>query len=174
MKEVLKERKELLPLIIGTDIDDLSFEKAGKALYDIAVFRSMPQVYLNKYFQQKTINGDTKYELDQAIKNLVQFKKNNFLLDLPPVKKVDMIFCRNVIIYFTPAAKEKLMNVFYNTLSDHGWLVLGKSEVLFTTKMQQLFYLYDAEERIYRKERRKTQVKVDVERRKNWWLGYDK
>jgi hypothetical protein len=64
------------------------------------------------------------------------------------------------------------MDIFHRTLAPNGHLVLGKSEVLFTTKMQQRFYLYNVEERIYRKERRVAMVRVDVERRKNWWIGY--
>jgi chemotaxis protein methyltransferase CheR len=174
LKEILKEHKSLLPYIIGTDIDQQSFIKAERAVYDISAFRSMPIDYLSKYFEQAIENGATRYKLDQSIKAMVQFQKNNFLLDAPPVKNVDIILCRNVIIYFTAAAKEKLMNVFFETLTDHGWLVLGKSEVLFTAKMQQRFYLYNVEERIYRKERRRVQLKFDVERRKNWWPGYVK
>ncbi|OGS25294.1 MAG: hypothetical protein A2297_04000 [Elusimicrobia bacterium RIFOXYB2_FULL_48_7] len=174
IKELLNDRKDLLPLIIGTDIDEQSFVKSDKAAYDINAFRSMPQEYLHKYFKAVTVGSSKKYELDPSIHNLVKFQKNNFLIDPPPVKNVDVIFCRNVIIYFTPAAKEKLMNVFYETLADHGWLILGKSEVLFTAKMQERFYLYNVEERIYRKERRKSQIKVDIDRRKNWWIGYVK
>lgn len=174
LREILEAHKWLHPLIIGTDIDEQSFAKASKAVYDIGVFRSMPIEYFKKYFEQLLENGVVKYELDRSIKSMVQFQKNNFLLDAPPIKKPDMIFCRNVIIYFKPEAKEKLMNMFYENLTDHGWLVLGKSEVLFTAKMQQRFYIYNVGERIYRKERRKIQAKFNVERRKNWWPGYVK
>jgi chemotaxis protein methyltransferase CheR len=172
LRELLKDHKAPHPLIIGTDIDQQSFVRADKAVYEIGAFRSMPIQYLTSYFEQFIENGSAKYRLNQSIKAMVQFQKNNFLLDAPPAKNVDIIFCRNVIIYFTAAAKEKLMNVFYETLTDHGWLVLGKSEVLYTTKMQQKFYLYNVEERVYRKERRKSQLAFDVERRKNWWAGY--
>lgn len=174
LKEALGARKDILPLITATDIDDLSLTKAQNAVYDITTFKSMPQEYFSKYFKPLTIKNAEKYELDASVKALVQFKRNNFLVDAPPLKNADMIFCRNVIIYFTPASKDKLMASFYDSLSNNGWLVLGKSEVLFTTKMQQRFYLYNVEERIYRKEQRKVQLKVDVERRKNWWLGYNK
>ncbi len=174
LREALGERKDIVPSIIGTDIDELSLSKANEAVYDINAFKSMPQEYFKKYFKPVTIKGAEKYTLDSSVKPIVQFRRSNFLSDAPPLKNADMIFCRNVIIYFTPAAKDKLMNAFYQTLSDCGCLVLGKSEVLFTTKMQQRFYLYNVEERIYRKERRKNQVKVDIERRKNWWIGYPK
>jgi chemotaxis protein methyltransferase CheR len=173
-KEALRGREDIIPVILGTDIDEFSLAKAEKAVYDINVFKSMPQEYFKKYFKPVTVKNTEKYELAASVKSLVQFKHNNFLLDLPPAKSIDMIFCRNVIIYFTPAAKDKLMNTFCESLSDNGWLVLGKSEVLFTIKIQHRFYLYNVEERIYQKERRKAQLKFDVERRKNWWIGYDK
>lgn len=174
LKEVLKDKKTPVPLIIGTDIDEQSLDKSAKAIYDINVFKTMPQEYLLKYFKQVTVKDDIKYEVDPSVRAMARFVRNNFLLDPPPIRSADVIFCRNVIIYFTPAAKEKLMNVFYDTLPEHGWLVLGKSEVLFTAKMQQRFYLYNVEERIYRKERRKKQLKIDVERRNSWWPGYVK
>ena len=174
LREALGGRKDIFPVVTATDIDQFSLEKAQNAVYDMSAFKSMPQEYLSRYFKPVLVKNLEKYELDPSAKALVQFKRNNFLVDPPPVKNADVVFCRNVIIYFTPAAKDKLMSAFYETLSENGWLVLGKSEVLFTIKMQQRFYLYNVEERIYKKERRKIQVPVNAERRKNWWLGYNK
>lgn len=151
-KEVLAGR-QIMPRIIASDIDELSLKRAQAGMYDLAAFKTMPQQYLSKYFKQITPDTGTnsKYEIDPQIKASVQFVQNNFLADPPPVRECDMIFCRNVIIYFTPAAKEKLMNVFHNTLLPAGWLIIGKSEVLFTLKSNELFHLYNSAERVYRK-----------------------
>ncbi|MFH1768755.1 MAG: protein-glutamate O-methyltransferase CheR [Candidatus Omnitrophota bacterium] len=174
LKEALKDRRDILPVIYATDIDSLSLTKAKNAVYDISVFKSIPQEYFIKYFKQVIVKEKVAYELDPSIKSLVSFRTHNFLDDPPPAKIMDVIICRNVIIYFTQEAKDKLMSLFYENLTDHGWLVLGKSEVIFTIKMQRHFYLYNVEERVYRKERRKEQVKIEVEKRINWWPGYIK
>lgn len=151
-KEVLAGT-QVVPRIVASDIDELSLQRAKAGVYDRAAFKTMPQQYLLKYFKQiKNDNSDSyKYEIDPAVKSSVQFVQNNFLADPPPLHECDMIFCRNVIIYFTSSAKEKLMNIFYNTLLPTGWLIIGKSEVLFTLKSNELFTLYNSEERIYRK-----------------------
>jgi len=163
------------PKIIATDIDDISLKKAETGVYSFAAFTSTPSEYLVKYFHQiPPQKNEIRYEIDDSIKKFVEFRRHNFFKEPPPYSDFDMIFCRNVIIYFTPPAKDTLIRIFYDSLKEHGWLVIGKSEILFTIKAGYNFYIYDAQERIYRKERRREQRKVSThnEKRVNWWQGY--
>lgn len=170
----LIENKGIRPAITATDIDALSLKRAKEAVYSPQAFETMPQEYLQKYFKQTLVNGKAKYELSPAVRPYVQFVNHNFLSEAPPARNFDMVFCRNVVIYFTTEAKDKLMQTFADALTEHGWLTLGKSEVLFSARTQHLFYLFNNDDRIYRRERRTTPGKIDVERRKNWWYGYVK
>ncbi len=159
--------------IMATDIDVLSLEKAKRGIYDMAAFPTTPKEFLVKYFHQvKDERGQLKYEIDPSVKKYVEFRIENFFRDAPPVSNADLIICRNVIIYFTPEAKDKLLSIFSRSLADHGFLILGKSEVLFTTKSQHKFYLYNTIERVYRKERREEREEISDDRRRNWWHGY--
>jgi chemotaxis methyl-accepting protein methylase len=168
-KELLKNYSALKVEINATDIDETSIIKAKSGIYDAHALEDMPKEYVERYFNN--VEGDV-FKLDPSIKQMVNFGKHNFFNDPPPVKNLDMIFCRNVIIYFTPDSKGKLVSTFFNNMAEHGWFTLGESEILFSNHMRYHFYLYDEKKRIYRKERRKNQVKVEVEKRKNWWYGY--
>ncbi|MBN1824092.1 MAG: protein-glutamate O-methyltransferase CheR [Endomicrobiales bacterium] len=172
LRELAGYKKDINIFITGTDIDERSLSKAKAGIYDLNALKNVPKEYLLKYFRTAKSGDQIKYEVDPTIRTMVHLKSHNFLNEPPPAREFDAIFCRNVMIYFTLPAKDKLMNTFYETLSHHGWLMLGKSEVLFTLKMQQHFYLYNVEERVYRKERRRNKMKVENERRKNWWWGY--
>ncbi|MFH8039145.1 MAG: CheR family methyltransferase, partial [Candidatus Aenigmatarchaeota archaeon] len=105
-------------------------------------------------------------------------KQHDLLTDLP-FKLMDIIFCRNVLIYFNQQAKNKLFEKFYHLLVYHGFLVIGKSELIFTTKGLYYFYPVDDKLHIYRKERRNRDKKVvytGPERRKSlsWRLFLEK
>lgn len=169
MKELIRAI-DVSAKITATDIDELSLNKARIGHYNSQNLENVPKEYLVKYFHK--IEGKDLYRINASLKAMVQFIRHNFFSEEPPSRNFDMILCRNVIIYFTPASKDKLVNLFYNSLTDHGWLILGESEILFVTHLRYKFYLYNEEERIYRRERRKFQSKVDIERRKKWWYGY--
>jgi len=154
MKELIKGR-EVVPKIIATDIDDLSLKKAHAGVYSAAAFKTTPPEYLDRYFHRsKDAKGIEKFEIDASVKSVVQIYCLNAITQMPPGTNFDMIFCRNVIIYFTQETKTKLMQKFYDALKDNGWLVIGKSEVLFTAKTENKFYVYNGAESIYRKDRR--------------------
>lgn len=156
--------------ITASDIDELSLEKAKNAVYSTESLTEITKEYVDKYFV-KTDNKDT-YKVADRIKSLVFFKRQDLFTAESSNTKYDIIFCRNVIIYFTAEAKERLVNMFYKALNEHGWLVIGESELLFEKHLKYKFYLFDEKERMYRRERRKYQEKVEVDRRKRWWFGY--
>src|SRR5699024_11808485 len=81
--------------ILATDIDEGALDKAQQGIYKEQSLKDLPKIYKNKYFTQK--NG--LCYLDHQIKKMVNFKTHNLLADRYP-QNVDLIICRNVLIYF--------------------------------------------------------------------------
>ena len=127
--EHLKPRyPELRIEIIGTDINTAVLDMAHKAEYNQYAIRSMPKLYLNKYFAQS--NG--VYRLRQEVKELVRFEYIN-LIDREKMRHMmhfDFIFCANVLIYFDEKAKIQVVGDLFNSLNRGGYLFIGFSEML--------------------------------------------
>jgi chemotaxis protein methyltransferase CheR len=154
--------KEMLPkgfsfFLLATDIDDDAIAKAQAGLYGSETLRNIEHIepsWLPKYFTlEKDHAGRQRIRITDEIKRMVSFKKHDFMREPAPAY-VDMVFCRNAIIYISKEAKETLLETFYNSLTNHGFLVVGKSEVIFPGKDRHCFYPQDTAEHIYRKERR--------------------
>jgi chemotaxis protein methyltransferase CheR len=108
--------------IIATDIDRAALDIANKGEYeDIS---KIPQKYVKRFMEKKS---DQKYAFSDSIKNIITFKRHDVFSD-PPPKKMDVIFCRNTIIYFNKESKKDLYHLFKDSLVSGGYLVLGMSE----------------------------------------------
>jgi chemotaxis protein methyltransferase CheR len=90
-----------------------------------------------------------KYRICDRIKGFVKFEKHD-LISGKPLAHFDVIFCRNVSIYFSRAMHERLHIEFYNALNNDGFFVLGKTEMLYGTA-RKLFKPVNAKEGIYQK-----------------------
>lgn len=110
--------------ILATDIDKQALQRAKKGVYNKKAVKNIPKDILNRYFIQK--NKD-EYIIKDVIKNKVNFKYINLLED-DFSTEYDLILCRNVMIYFTEKAKEKLYKKFYKALSDDGIFFVGSTE----------------------------------------------
>ncbi|MCM8773891.1 MAG: protein-glutamate O-methyltransferase CheR [Candidatus Omnitrophica bacterium] len=132
--------------IIATDVDKSSLEVARRGEFDTYRIKNISKELLKKYFDSK---GDGKYQLKDNIKIMVEFKYHNLIGD-PYPKDMDIIFCRNVFIYFTKPLQEQILNRFYYSLRDEGYLVIGKSEVILT-EAKLIFEEVSIENRLYRK-----------------------
>jgi chemotaxis protein methyltransferase CheR len=114
--------------IFGSDISQRVLQSARRGIYQRSAFRATDPRYIANYFHKE---GDA-YRIDDRIKESVTFLGLN-LMDvqkLALINMMDVIFCRNVIIYFDKTAKKKVIDVFYQKLRDHGYLLLGHSESL--------------------------------------------
>jgi len=114
--------------IIGADISHRVLQQARKAVYGKSSFRATDEAYIRRYFQEQ----DGGYKIADKVKELVTISHLN-LFDqnrLTLLGRMDIIFCRNVIIYFDQLAKKKVVEVFYRTLREGGYLLLGHSESL--------------------------------------------
>lgn len=111
--------------IVATDISKTILEQARQARYDeMSLVRGMSIERRNRYFKQQ---GDV-WELNNEIKRRVRFTELNLMQSFSSLGKFDIIFCRNVLIYFAAELKSDILNRMAKQLQPNGYLVLGSSE----------------------------------------------
>jgi chemotaxis protein methyltransferase CheR len=116
--------------ILATDISARMLTKAQAGEYDKESLHEIPSIYLSKYFDVVSSNSARIYRVHDSIKTMVQFARLN-LMDRWPMKgSFDVIFCRNVMIYFDSQTQRDLIERFYDMLVPGGHLLVGHSESL--------------------------------------------
>jgi chemotaxis protein methyltransferase CheR len=123
--------------IVATDLSTEILDKARAGLYSqFEVQRGLPIQLLVKYFTQE---GD-RWQVDAGIRNMVAFRPFNLLDDLGSLGRFDVIFCRNVLIYFDQPTKAKVLDAMSRQLAPDGHLYLGGAETVLgiTDKLQPL------------------------------------
>ncbi len=127
IKELLKDSTDYLFTLSGTDISDAAVAQASYGKYNrFEIERGLDKKYLQKYF---TLFGDS-WKIKDEIRAMVNFKKLNLMQPFTSLGKFDIIFCRNVAIYFTLEDRKKLFNKLADSLADDGYLVIGSTESL--------------------------------------------
>jgi chemotaxis protein methyltransferase CheR len=114
--------------IVGTDISQRVLQQSRKAVYGKSSFRATEERYLKRFFQER----DGGFRVNDEVRELVTISHLNLFdqIRLALLGKMDVILCRNVIIYFDQIAKKKVVETFYRMLRDGGYLLLGHSESL--------------------------------------------
>ena len=128
--ELLPSYKEWDISILGTDVNRISLQSARDGVYNKKDIRHLPQEYLDKYFEQ----SGKDYILHEDVKKLVRFEYHNLAQDpytLDGMLNLDIIFCRNVTIYFDIHTTKRLINNFHDCLATHGYFFIGHSETLW-------------------------------------------
>ncbi len=116
--------------ILATDVDMPAMDRAKEGTgYPSAEVKSVPYRYLKKYFEQ---DGDS-YGVVESIKSKITFRRHDLLKD-PYPKNVDLIVCRNVVIYFKNDAKTHIYNGFASALRPDGMLFIGGSEMIMGSR----------------------------------------
>ena len=113
--------------ILATDISMDVLKKADAAIYPGNNLTNVPPTWQKQYFHQV---GNDMFQVCDRIRQEVVFKPLNLMENFPFSKPFDIIFCRNVIIYFDAPTIEKLIEKFYNVTSPGGYLCIGHSEVI--------------------------------------------
>ena len=115
--------------ILGTDISERVLKAAREGVYKKNSFRTTDPYFINAYFQ-KQLNEDQK--ISDKVKKLVTFSRLNLfdILKIKLIGEIDVIFCRNVLIYFNRDAKKNVIENFHETLVEGGYLLLGHAESL--------------------------------------------
>jgi chemotaxis protein methyltransferase CheR len=114
--------------IIGTDLSREMVERSKSGIYtQFEVQRGLPITHLVKYFSQ--LGGD-KWQIKENLRQMVQFREGNLLQDLGSLGVFDVVYCRNVLIYFDPPTKTKVLNAVANIMSPDGAFFLGGAETV--------------------------------------------
>jgi chemotaxis protein methyltransferase CheR len=116
--------------ILATDISDRMMERAREGLYDEETLKGMPVQFKHKYFKRAESGGVRKYHVAPRLQSLISFAKLNLMEEWPMSGLFDVIFCRNVMIYFDKPTKETLVKRFWSSLREGGHLFVGHSESL--------------------------------------------
>jgi len=128
--------------IFATDIDDRSTSFARMGRYPESALLDIDKKYVKKYF---TVKSD-EYEVIKPIREMCIFSKHDITND-PAFMRLDLIVCRNLLIYFTTELQQKLFPIFHYSLNDNGILFLGKSESIGSFNNQ--FKIVDKKWKLY-------------------------
>lgn len=112
----------------GSDLSEAVLNSAKRAVYNSYSVRNIPAAYSKKYF----LNNGQTFSLQSSIVNMVKFMKINLFEErnVRQMNNMDMIFCRNVLIYFDVKSKQKVASYLYDCLNPGGFLIIGASESL--------------------------------------------
>src|SRR5438105_1927280 len=130
--------------IFATDIDEQMLLKARAATYPQSAIKEVPPELLDRYFFAR----DDNYALVQSIRDMVRVSNHNLIKD-PPFSRMDLIVCRNLLIYFNAGLQQRLCPVFHSALRPQGWLFLGSAENI--AGRNDLFDAIAASARMYRR-----------------------
>lgn len=127
LKEHFPESVNWSIQIVATDLTDSVLEKAQEGIYtQFEVNRGLPAKLLVKYFDR---NG-AEWRVREDIRRMVEFRKLNLANRWPMLPRFDVVFLRNVLIYFSPATKESILQRVHQNMSQDGYLMLGGGETL--------------------------------------------
>ena len=111
--------------IFATDLDVESITTAGKGVYGDNIADAVSPARLSRFFIRK----NNAYEVSREIRKMIVFSPHNVFQD-PPFGRLNLISCRNMMIYFQPVLQNDLFTIFHQALKDGGYLFLGKSEAI--------------------------------------------
>lgn len=134
--------------IMATDISTRVLQTADKGIFGKERLKNVPPAILKKYFQMGSGSCEGQFLIKKNIRDMVQFSRFNLMDTPPPNYRFDIIFCRNVMIYFDKATQEALVRRFHQCLNKGGHLFVGHSESL-TGLSHELKYI---EPSVYRKQ----------------------
>lgn len=130
--------------IFATDIDDEALNVARRGVYPAASMSELNPEQLDRYF--KPVGN--QYEAGKLLRDMIVFARHNLVSD-PPFLRLDLVSCRNVLIYFDAPLQAKVLKIFHFGLAPEAYLFLGRSESI--AQAEQLFATLDRRERLFRK-----------------------
>lgn len=117
--------------ILATDISTKVLDTARRGLYDQQKVSKIPPQMRSKYFSAVRQNGGTAYEVAPRLKNMITFARLNLAEPPFPMRgPLDVVFCRNVMIYFDNPVRKRLLDEMYRLLKPGGYLMVGHAESL--------------------------------------------
>lgn len=132
--------------IFATDISDFALDRARGGVYAANEVSGISTERLKRFF----VRHDGGYQIHKSVRDMCVFAKQNVVKD-PPFSNLDLISCRNLLIYFGPILQKRAIPTFYYALKPRGYLILGPSESLGS--FEDLFTLIEKKHKIYQKKR---------------------
>ena len=139
-----RERVELSVQIFATDVSDIAIEHARAGLYPSSIAEDVGADRLRRFFTR----SDGHYRVSKVIRDMCVFARQDITRD-PPFSRLDLIMCRNVLIYMDVPLQRRLLAVFHYALNPGGHLMLGQAETVGS--QADLFAVVDKKYRIHRK-----------------------
>jgi two-component system CheB/CheR fusion protein len=130
--------------IFATDIDPVSIAQARTGAYPTNIAADVPPPYLERYFTRE----EQHYRVKKTIRDTVTFAEQDVIQD-PPFSRVDLLSCRNLLIYLTADLQKKLLPLFHYALNPQGFLLLGSSESI--GEFTDLFAIVNRKWKIYQR-----------------------
>ena len=145
LKEQIDEAKNSFKLqIFATDIDDQAIEQARSGIYPASIAIDVSQERIARFFTQEP--GSNDYRIHKSIRDMIVFSAQDVIKD-PPFSKLDIISCRNLLIYINGELQRKLIPLFHYSLNPGGLLFLGSSETI--GEFGNLFTALDRKSKLY-------------------------
>ena len=142
--EKVKKNKNFTLQIFATDIDSDAIEIARKGIFSANIAADVSPERLGQFF----VKDENGFRVNNAIREMVVFAPHNVIKD-PPFTKLDMLFCRNLLIYMETELQKKLMNLFHYALNSGGVMLLGSAEN--ENSQNNMFSAIDARLKIYKR-----------------------
>jgi two-component system CheB/CheR fusion protein len=154
LREYMEETRQLVKVsIFGTDLNNLAIERARRAWYPKSIAQDVSKARLDKFFTEV----DGGYCVNTATREQCVFARHNALVD-PPFSNMDLVSCRNMLIYLQSGLQRKLLPLLHYVLKPNGILFLGPSETI--SHYRDLFELRDGRHKFYAK--RPIQKRMDM------------
>jgi two-component system CheB/CheR fusion protein len=141
-QEVLKQRSKVQ--VFATDIDSYAIAAARSGIYPASIAADLGPERLARFFAAEA--GESTYRIHKSIRDMLVFSEQNVIKD-PPFSKLDLISCRNLLIYLGSDLQKKLIPLFHYALLPGGFLLLGTSETV--GEYHNLFAALDRKQKLY-------------------------
>jgi len=154
--EYLQQHKSSVPIqIFGTDVSEAVLETARAGIYSESALSAVSAARTRQFF----VRSDGRYQVTKPVREMCVFARQDLTKD-PPYSRLDLLSCRNVLIYMEPVLQKKVMPVLHYALKPHGFLMLGKSESI--SGFSDLFTPVGRKHKIYSKKSSGNRPGVDM------------
>jgi two-component system CheB/CheR fusion protein len=159
LEEMYRLKTSFTVQIFATDIDSQAIAKARSGFYPCNIANDLSPERLKRFFTKEHDGNTSGYRITKNIRNMLIFSEQDVTRD-PPFSKIDLISCRNLLIYMNKELQEKLLILFNYALSPHGILFLGSSESI--GDLTDLFAIINRKANLYRcKDEFKSNLRVN-------------
>jgi two-component system, chemotaxis family, CheB/CheR fusion protein len=146
LTEMLSELRLEIPIqIFGTDLSENAIQRARAGIYKETIVSDVSEIRLRRFFHKVT-GG---YQISKSIRDMCVFARQNVFSD-PPFSRMDLISCRNVLIYLSPVLQKRVIPIFHYALKPAGFLLVGNTEGLVGSGAE-IFEMVDRKTKIYQK-----------------------